>query len=188
MLFRSVRFPHYTVTDLGTLAAGNNSSAFDMNNVGWVAGSSNLVVGGPQHAFAWYGYGPLKDLGTLGGSACPQCNSGADGPNLLRETAIGSEISTPDPDGEDFCAYGTHLQCRGAVSRNGKLIALRNLPGGGRNANAFGINDLGQLVGFAENGVRDSTCASATPFQVFRFEAVMWEPNEIGRASCRERV
>ena len=172
-----VRFPHYTVTDLGTLAAGNNSSAFDMNNVGWVAGSSNLVVGGPQHAFAWYGNGPLKDLGTLGGSACPQCNSGADGPNLLRETAIGSEISTPDPDGEDFCAYGTHLQCRGAVSRNGKLIALRNLPGGGRNANAFGINDLGQLVGFAENGVRDSTCASATPFQVFRFEAVMWEPN-----------
>jgi probable HAF family extracellular repeat protein len=172
----AVQFPHYAVTDLGTLSGGNNASAFDMNTVGWVAGSSNLTAGGPQHAFVWYGYGPLKDLGTLDGAACPTCNSAADGPNLLGETAIGSEISAPDPDGEDFCAYGTHLQCRGVVSRFGKLVALRNLPGG-RNANAFGINDLGQLVGFAENGVRDSTCATATPFQVFRFEAVEWEPN-----------
>jgi probable HAF family extracellular repeat protein len=171
-----VHFPHYTVTDLGVLGAGTNATAFDTNDVGWVAGSSNLTAGGPQHAFVWYGHGPLKDLGTLGGAACPLCNSAADGPNLLGETAIGSEISTPDPDGEDFCAYGTHLQCRGVVSRNGKLIALRNLPGG-RNANAFGINDLGQLVGFAENGIRDSTCATTTPFQVFRFEAVEWEPS-----------
>lgn len=169
-------FPHYTVVDLGVLGAGTNATAFDMNNVGWVAGSSNLTPGGPQHAFVWYGHGGLKDLGTLDGTACPKCNSAADGPNLLRQTAIGSEISLADPDGEDFCAYGTHLQCRGVVSRNGKLIALRNLPGG-RNANAFGINDLGQLVGFAENGVRDSTCAATTPFQVFQFEAVLWEPN-----------
>jgi probable HAF family extracellular repeat protein len=146
-----------------------------MNNVGWVAGSSNLTAGGPQHAFVWYGHGPLKDLGTLDGAACPTCNSAADGPNLLGQTAIGSEVSAPDPDGEDFCAYGTHRQCRGVVSRFGKLVALPNLPGG-RNANAFGINDLGQLSGFAENGVRDSTCAIATPFQVFRFEAAVWEP------------
>ncbi len=147
-----------------------------MNNVGWVVGSSNLTAGGPQHAFIWYGYRGLKDLGTLDGFACPKCNSAADGPNLLGEAAIGSEISKLDPDGEDFCAYGTHLQCRGVVSRNGKLIELRNLPGG-RNSNAFGINDLGQLVGFSENGVRDSTCAATTPYQVFRFEAVEWEPN-----------
>jgi probable HAF family extracellular repeat protein len=169
-------FPHYTVTDLGVLGTGNNSSSFDMNNFGWVAGSSNLTPGGPQHAFAWYGHGPLKDLGTLGGSSCPQCNSAADGPNVFGQTAIGSEISTPDPNGEDFCAYGTHLECRGVVSIGSKLIQLRNLPGG-NNANAFGINDFGELVGFAENGVRDSTCATATPFQVFQFEAVKWEPN-----------
>ena len=171
----AMTFPHYAVTDLGTLGAGNNAAALDMNDVGWVAGASNLTTGGPQHAFVWYGHGRLKDLGTLDGAACPTCNSAADGPNLLGQTAIGSEISALDPDGEDFCAYGTHRQCRGVVSRFGKLVALRNLPGG-RNANAFGINDLGQLSGFAENGVRDSTCATATPFQVFRFEAVVWEP------------
>ncbi len=172
----TVHFPHYIVTDLGVLGAGTNASAFDMNNVGWVAGSSNLTPNGPQHAFVWYGRAALKDLGTLDGAACPTCNSAADGPNILGETAIGSETSKPDHNGEDFCEYGSHLQCRGVVSRNGKLIALRNLPGG-NNADAFGINDLGQLVGFAENGVRDSTCAGTTPFQLFRFEAVRWEPD-----------
>ena len=87
-----------------------------MNSTGWVAGSSNLVPNGPQHAFLWYGAGPLVDLGTLGGP-----NSGVDGPNLYGEAAVGSEISKADPDKEDFCAYGTHLQCLGAIWRYGKL-------------------------------------------------------------------
>lgn len=168
--------PHYVVTDLGVLGSGTNSSSFDMNNAGWVAGSSNLTPGGPQHAFLWYGGGPLKDLGTLGGPGCPNCNSGADGPNIFGAAPVGSEISNLDPNGEDFCGYGTHLQCLGAIWRNGKLTALPNLPGG-HNANAFGINDLGQVVGFAETGIADPTCATATPFQVFQFQAVTWEPN-----------
>jgi probable HAF family extracellular repeat protein len=163
--------PQYSVRDLGVLETGTNASGFDMNNTGWVAGSSNLVPNGPQHAFLWYGAGPLVDLGTLGGP-----NSAADGPNLYGEAAIGSEIAESDPDNEDFCAYGTHLQCLGAIWRHGKLTALRTLPGG-RNANGFGVNNLGQVVGWSENGVRDSTCTTATPFQVFRFEAVRWEPN-----------
>src|ERR1035441_10644537 len=88
--------PRYTVTDLGTLGgAGTNSTAFEMNNAGWVTGSSNLTSGGPQHAFLWYGGGPLRDLGTLGGLACPACNSGAGGPNgggeRLEEGWVGEE-------------------------------------------------------------------------------------------------
>jgi probable HAF family extracellular repeat protein len=169
--------PHYTITDLGTLGGpGTNSNAFEMNNLGWVAGSSNLTAGGPQHAFLWYGFGPLHDLGTLGGSACPGCNSAADGPNLLGWAAIGSETSRTDPNGEDFCDYGTHHQCLAAVWKNGRLNALPNLPGA-NNANAFDLNDLGQVIGFAETTVRDSTCAPGTPFQVFRFAPVIWEPN-----------
>src|ERR1039458_453274 len=101
-----VRFPHYTVTDLGTLAAGNNSSAFDMNNVGWVAGSSNLVVGGPQHAFAWYGYGPLKDLGTLGGSACRRVSqlAGPDADSTSRSPAGGQSRRQEGVTGGCDCA------------------------------------------------------------------------------------
>jgi probable HAF family extracellular repeat protein len=168
--------PRYTVTDLGVLGKGTNSSGFDMNSLGWVGGSSNLTPGGPQHAFLWYGGGPLKDLGTLGGANCPNCNSAADGPNWFGEAPIVSEISQTDPDGEDFCGFGTHLQCRGAIWRFGKLTALPSLPDG-RNAISFGINNLSQVVGWSENGVRDTTCASTTAFQAFRFQAVKWEPN-----------
>ena len=59
---------------------------------GMVAGSSNAAAMGPQHAFIWYG-GQLIDLGTLGGSACADCNSGTDGPNSGGEAAVGSETS-----------------------------------------------------------------------------------------------
>ncbi|MFZ0589983.1 MAG: hypothetical protein WAM39_05850, partial [Bryobacteraceae bacterium] len=167
--------PHYAVTDLGTFPGGTLSQAFQINNAGWVAGSSNLTAGGPQHAFLWYGTGPLKDLGTLGGPACPGCNSGADGPNLGGEAAIGSETSKLDPNGEDFCEFGTHRQCLGAIWKDDTLKALPTLPHA-NNDNAFGLNDEGQVVGFSENGIRDS-CLNNGSSPVFRFEAVLWEPN-----------
>jgi len=167
---------HYKVIDLGTLGGpGTNSSAFQLNEAGWVAGSSNLVAGGPQHAFLWYGRGPLKDLGTLDGSACLGCNSGADGPNASGEAAVGSETSMLDPNGEDFCEYVTGRQCLATIWKNGKLTALPNLPGG-YNSNAFNLNDRGEVIGFAENGIADS-CLDQGSHQVVQFEAVLWEPN-----------
>jgi probable HAF family extracellular repeat protein len=170
--------PHYTITDVGTLGGpGTSSVAFQMNNAGWISGGSNLVPGGPQHAFVWLGHGPLIDLGTLEGSACPGCNSSGDGPNASGAVAVGSETSLTDPNDEDFCAFGTHAQCRGAIWNNGILKALPNLPGG-NNATAFGINNHGEAVGFAENGMSDSSClAGGTPFQVVQFEAVKWSAN-----------
>lgn len=168
----------YNVTDLGTLGGGGtNSTATDINSQGWVAGSSNLTAGGPQHAFLWYGRAPLHDLGTLGGPACPACNSAVDGPNTSGEAAVGSETSRKDTNGEDFCGYGTHAQCLGAIWRNGALTALPTLKGG-NNANAFDLNNRGQVIGFAENGTPDPTCAPGTAFQVLRFEAVIWGSND----------
>jgi uncharacterized membrane protein len=176
--------PRYTVTDLGTLG-GTSSNAYGPNVVGWVAGNSNLVLNGPQHAFLWYGFGQLHDLGTLGGSNCPTCNSVAYWPNAFGEAAITSETSKTDPNGEDFCGYGTHHQCLGAIWRSGFMTALPTLPGG-NNASAYGLNDQGQAIGYSENGTRDATCVTAaelqpgpsgTPFQVLRFEAVTWGPN-----------
>jgi probable HAF family extracellular repeat protein len=162
----------YAVTDLGTLGGpGSNSSAYDMNNAGWVAGSSSLVPDGPQHGYVWFGRGPLIDTGTLGGP-----NSEADGPNLWGEAVLLSETTKADPNGEDFCGFGNNLQCLAAIWWNRKLTALPTLRGG-NNAQAYGVNNFGQVVGFSETGVRDSTCATSIPGQVLRYQPVIWEPD-----------
>jgi probable HAF family extracellular repeat protein len=164
--------PRYTVTDLGTLG-GTYSYAYDMNNAGWVAGGSatpSQTGGLSQTAFLWHG-GHMTNLGTLGGP-----NSAAGGPNASGVAAIVSETSQTDPNGEDFCEFGTHLQCLGAIWKNAVLTALPTLRGG-NNAAAFGINNRGQVIGFAENGIRDPTCIPGGSSQVIRFEAVIWGPN-----------
>jgi probable HAF family extracellular repeat protein len=46
---------------------------------------------------------------------------------------------------------------------------------GGYNSYATGANNRGQVVGWAENGVRDSSCNTA--FQILQFRAALWEPN-----------
>src|SRR5580700_1706979 len=162
--------PHYIVTALGTLG-GPYSYGYGINNAGWVAGGAATVsqTGGvAETAFLWHG-GQMINLGTLGGPS-----SEAGGPNLFGESAIFSETSMTDPNGEDFCGFGTHLQCLGAIWENGTMTALPTLSGG-NNGQAYWLNDEGQVTGFAENGTRDSTCI--TPSQVLRFEAVIWGPN-----------
>jgi probable HAF family extracellular repeat protein len=167
--------PRYLVTDLGTLG-GTYSYAYGIDNAGRVAGGSarpNQTGGVSQTAFLWH-RGQLKDLGTLGGSTCPDCNSEAGGPNASGEAAVISETSDQDPNGEDFCGFGTHRGCLAAVwKKHGVLTPLPVLPGG-HNAQAYWLNNHGEVVGFSENGTRDSTCA--VPFQVLRFDAVKWGP------------
>jgi probable HAF family extracellular repeat protein len=157
----------YTVTDLGALG-GSVSVAFGVNNRGDVGGGATLLDGN-LHAFLWY-RGHMKDLRTLGGP-----NSEAAGPNARGEAAIVSETSTPDTNGEDFCGFGTHLQCLGAIWKKGAMTALPTL--GGNNAQALGLNNRGQVFGYAENGNGEKAGYCTTPFQVLDFEAVIWEPN-----------
>jgi probable HAF family extracellular repeat protein len=160
---------HYTVTDLGTLG-GTSGIAFGINREGRVAGSANLIAGGPQHAFFWH-EGHMKDLGTLGG-----LNSVADGPNDSDEVAIYSETADPAYMGEDFCGFGNHLQCLAAIWRNGIMTPLPTLPGG-NSAQALAVNNRGQFTGFAENDKIEKPGYCATPNQVLDFEAVIWDPN-----------
>jgi probable HAF family extracellular repeat protein len=162
---------HYAVTDLGVLGTGNNSAGYGINNSGWVAGCSNVVAKGRNQAVLWNRDGRLIELGTLGGP-----NSCADGPNAFDEAVVISSTSNKDPNGEDFLGNGTHLQSLAAIWKNGRLTALPTLPGG-NNAQTYWLNNRGQVVGFSENGTRDSTCSMGTPSQVLRFEAVIWGPN-----------
>ena len=177
--------PRYKVIDLGTLG-GPYSIGFGINNAGEVTGqaaTSAQTDGFAATAFLWSRQKGIKDLGVLGPPffpACPTCNSAAAAVGAFGEVAIGSEISTVDPNGEDVGQFDppnpTHRITRGAIWRNGLMRVLPNLPGG-NNANTFWMNSLGQVSGFAENGTFDSSCSQATPFQVQRFQPVIWGPN-----------
>jgi probable HAF family extracellular repeat protein len=177
----------YRVIDLGTLG-GTYSFGFGINNAGDVAGAAATPAqtdGFAATAALWSkqkGKLAIKDLGVLGPPlfpACPTCSSGAAAVNALGEVAMGSEIATLDPN-EDFGQFDpphpTHRVTRGAIWRNGVMTVLPNLPGG-NNSSPFWINNLGQMSGVAENGTHDSSCSQVTPFQVHRFQAVIWGPN-----------
>lgn len=168
----------YTVTDLGTLG-GTYSYAYGISNAGVVTGGAATATqtdGISQTAALWYGSSTPFNLGTLDGNECPACSSEAAAPDALGELAMISETAKPDPNGEDFCAFGTHRQCLAATWKSGVWTALPIL-NGGNNSQAYWINELGQVAGFAENGTLDSSCAAATPFQAFQFEGVIWDPD-----------
>jgi probable HAF family extracellular repeat protein len=160
---------HYTITDLGTLEGGTFSQPFFINRYGLVSGSSNLPDGN-QHATLWLE--KLKvDIGApgLGGP-----NSIAFGDNNGSNVVGEAETSTSDPNGEDFCGFGTHLICLPFFWQDGEMIQLSTL--GGNNGEATAINNRGKVAGFAENSTPDPGCP--TP-QVLHFEPAVWEKGVI---------
>jgi len=168
----------YTVTDLGTLG-GANSFSYAINNSGMVTGGSNTAGQNDmvaQTPFLWDGGKPIN-LGTLGGTACPDCSGEGAAASANGTVALLSETANPDPNGEDFCEFNVNRparvnhQCLAAIWRNGSLTALPTLPGG-NNAEAFFTNKSGEVVGVSEIGTPDGTCA--TPTLVRRFEGVKW--------------
>ncbi|HEX3940811.1 MAG TPA: hypothetical protein VHX11_04945, partial [Acidobacteriaceae bacterium] len=82
----------YDVINLGTPLGGFFAIAVGVNTEGVISGYGNLPSNETQHALLWLG-GHTKDLGTLGGP-----NSA-----ILGNFSGFSELSTPDPLGQDFC-------------------------------------------------------------------------------------
>jgi probable HAF family extracellular repeat protein len=167
--------PSYTLTDLGP--TGNPvSEANYVNNNGFVAGLAT-VTGGAQHAMLWY-EGISGDIGVpgLGGP-----NSGAGGVNESGLAMGGAETLTKDPNNENFCGYGTGLQCLVFLWQNGVMTALPTL--GGTNAGYGSINKRGQVAGYAEEAAVDKDCPGKVAVnglgpQRLYFEPVIWGPGK----------
>ncbi len=163
----------YRVINLGTLS-GPSASGNTINNIGWAMGSADVSGNTTEHATVWI-YGLRFDLGTLGGP-----NSDVQWPvkNDYGLVAGFSETAALNPLGESWsCAaftptgVPTHHNCVGFIWQLGVMTALPTL--GGYNGFAAGANNEGQIVGWAENTVHDSTCVSP---QVLQFEPVLYGP------------
>jgi probable HAF family extracellular repeat protein len=147
----------YSMTDLGDLPGGTNySNPTRINNVGQVVGESG---NGGTGAFLWQG-GVITDLGPLpDGTTTWTANSinnvgqAVGGiPGYLWEngsfTALvdlhnsGISIGTPYDINDSGQVVGGRF-----LWQNGTITDLGDLPGEPQFTNAFGINNLGQVVG-----------------------------------------
>ncbi len=164
---------HYRVFKLDNLS-GTSSSGNTINNIGWAMGSANLAGNTTEHATVWI-YGLKFDLGTLGGP-----NSDVQWPvkNERGLVAGWSETAALDPLNEAWSCTAfnptntpTGHVCVGFEWRWGVMSALPTL--GGTNGFAAGANNSGQIVGWAENKIRDRTCAGT---QILQFEPVIYGP------------
>lgn len=164
---------HYRVVNLGNLS-GTASSGNTINNIGWAMGSADQTGNTAEHATVWV-YGLRFDLGTLGGP-----NSDVQWPikNDQGVVAGWAETAEMNPQGESWSCTAfnptgipTGHDCVGFSWRWGVMSPLPTL--GGPNGFAAGANNLGQIVGWAENASHDTSCVLP---QYFQFEPVVYGP------------
>jgi probable HAF family extracellular repeat protein len=162
----------YLVSNLPSLG-GTSSGGNSINDQSWVAGYSRLPDRN-RHAILWRN-SLLTDLGTLGG---PNSSVTWNVKNTQGIIVGISQTTTPEPLGEwwsSFAFYSTPNNIGfinlGFVWENNQMRGLPNFPGG-NNGFATGANNLGQVVGWAENGVHDPACCC---HQVLQFLPAVWE-------------
>jgi probable HAF family extracellular repeat protein len=169
----------YKLTDLGTNKSTDNfSMAMGLNNQGWTLNMDGFVNPPENNMGTTVANGRAVinrdgvniDLGTLGKTGANSwINWG--GINDAGEAAGMSETAVLDPNGEDFCGFGTHLTCVPFLWRDGHMSALPTA--GGNNAQASAINSRGQVAGQSETANTDPTCPPA-PTLV----PVLWEKGQ----------
>ena len=165
----------YHVSNLDTLG-GTNSAGNSINDQSWVAGYSRLTGDQARHATLWRNGSTAEDLGTLAG---PNNSLNGNVTWNVKNTAgiiVGiSQTATPEPNGEHWSSAAFYGGAFGFINlgfvwEQGQMRGLPNFPGG-NNGFATGANNLGQVVGWAENGVHDPTCCCT---QVLQFRPAMW--------------
>src|SRR5215472_9349738 len=185
-MFAAALFPvwlvaqtNYRVISLPTLG-GTDGQANSINNRNWAAGLANLQGNTVGHAALWKSAAHAIDLGSLGGE---DANSAIAWPvKDVNGLLVGiSDTADNNPLGEAFSCWPfftpgapTYKICQGFRWTNGTMLPLPPFPGG-YNSYATAANNRGQIVGWAENGVRDPTCNPT--FQVLQFRAVIWQPD-----------
>src|SRR5262249_16429787 len=123
----------YALTDLGTIEGGTFSAVGSLNGAGTVTGQVEVIT--PEfslefHAFI-YSRGTMVDIGRL--------------PD--EEIAAGVSINSRG----QIAGYGAGGPCsRAFLYTNGAMLDLGTF--GGVCAAAFGINDRGDVTGFAQSG------------------------------------
>ncbi|HYM79759.1 MAG TPA: HAF repeat-containing protein [Candidatus Dormibacteraeota bacterium] len=143
----------YHITDLGVLKGDNESSGFWINNLGEVAGCSDMQTsfGYPctglvpgQHAFYWTQSGGMKDLGTLSGATVSGAIGVNDSGTVVGYSNVKGQLAT------DFVAV--------QWSSTGAITNLGTLSGGASSA-AFQINSAAEVAGdsFLSNGKVNAT-------------------------------
>src|SRR5437867_3276152 len=169
----------YQVSNLPSLG-GTSSGGNSINDQSWAAGYSRLPDRN-RHATLWRS-GLLSDLDTLGG---PNSSVTWNVKNTAGIIVGISQTADPEPLGEwwsSFAFYSTPNNI-GFINLGfvweqslGQMRGLPNFPGG-NNGFATGANNLGQVVGWAENGVHDPTCCTGGPtcHQVLQFRPAVWQ-------------
>ena len=169
----------YNVSNLASFG-GTSSGGNSINDQSWAAGYSRLPDRN-RHATLWRS-GLLSDLDTLGG---PNSSVTWNVKNTAGIIVGISQTADPEPLGEwwsSFAFYSTPNNI-GFINLGfvweqslGQMRGLPNFPGG-NNGFATGANNLGQVVGWAENGVHDPTCCTGGPtcHQVLQFRPAVWQ-------------
>ena len=162
----------YQVSSLPTLG-GTSSAGNSINNQSWVAGYSRLTDNQARHAALWRN-GSLLDLGTLGG---PNSSVTWNVKNTEGIIVGISQTADPEPLGEAWSSaafysgpFTVGFINLGFVWENNQMRGLPNFPGG-NNGFATGANNLGEVVGWAENEIHDPQCVAP---QVLQFLPAKW--------------
>lgn len=166
----------YEITHLERI--GSSHAGSSINERGWVAGFA--VLGDVRHAVLWkkkgHGNYEATDLGALGGF---NLNSSVvwQGLNNWGMIAGISQTGKDEPLDEEWSCQPffdptpiVDQICVGFAWLRGEFRSLPTFPGG-NNGYAAGVNDRGQIVGWAENGVEDPTCDDP---QQLQFRAALW--------------